>query len=219
MQDNEPRLYLLTVRGTPRQTLEASRRLHNETAGADASVAAARALGDLSHGVYTSLAEEPEILFIDFWNRLDGLGQFFENPAVQAQAGQMFAARDAVVWQAAAGYAGFSLPEPAGQTDRFIGIIRGEVKSEDSARAILNKGVIGGINEARKLGQLSHAVYAPVTPPGVPSREILGVDVWTSQDGMVEYYKQPHLTALMDVFDGRPATSLWQRAKGQWREW
>ena len=46
-------IYLLSIRGTlSAPTLEESRSIHNETAGAPANVAAAQSLGDLSHMVY-----------------------------------------------------------------------------------------------------------------------------------------------------------------------
>ncbi len=52
-------VYLLSIRGIlALKTLEAARAVHNETAGAPANVAAARALGDLSHMVYVPMEHE-----------------------------------------------------------------------------------------------------------------------------------------------------------------
>src|SRR5215470_3654184 len=93
--------FLLTVRGkTIPATLEATRKLHNDTAGAPPSVAGARALGDLSHNVFAPVSDElgGELLFIDFWNSMAGLGQFFSDKQVQEAAGQLFSSRDATVW-------------------------------------------------------------------------------------------------------------------------
>src|SRR5712691_11852252 len=76
--------YLLTICGkvnTP--TVADARELHNKTAGSPDSIAAARALGDLSHNVYTSAgngAGSDEVLVIDYWNSPSGLGQFFADP-------------------------------------------------------------------------------------------------------------------------------------------
>src|SRR5205823_11841342 len=82
--------YLLSIRGTlSPPTLEAARKVHNETAGAPQNVAAARSLGDLSHMVYVPLGGgEPEagageFLIMDIWNSMDGLNQFFANKQVQ----------------------------------------------------------------------------------------------------------------------------------------
>jgi hypothetical protein len=51
---------LLTVRGTViPPDRDAVRQLHNQTAGSGEGVAAARALGDLSHKVYTPVAGVP----------------------------------------------------------------------------------------------------------------------------------------------------------------
>src|SRR3974390_2516827 len=64
--------YLFTLRGkvnTP--TVADARELHNKTAGSADGIAVARALGDLSHNVYTSAgngAGSDEILIIDYWN-------------------------------------------------------------------------------------------------------------------------------------------------------
>ncbi len=85
--------YLLTVRGaTNAPTLEEARALHNATAGAPQSAAGARALGDLSHNVFAPISKEldGQLLFIDRWNSLSGLGMFFANPQVQEAAGKLF---------------------------------------------------------------------------------------------------------------------------------
>ena len=91
-------IYLFTFRGkvkTP--TVADGRELHNKTAGSPEGIAAARALGDLSHNVYTSAgngAGSDELLFIDYWNSPRGFGQFFADPQVQAGAEQQFAERE-----------------------------------------------------------------------------------------------------------------------------
>ena len=59
--------------------------LHNDTAGSQAGIAAARALGDLSHKVYAPVvmpqsgAKEGEVLFMDWWQDPKGLMDFFAN--------------------------------------------------------------------------------------------------------------------------------------------
>src|SRR5258707_516672 len=94
--------YLLSIRGTlSPDTLEAARALHNQTAGAPESVAAARALGDFSHMVYVPTGQQSasaagEFLILDIWNNMEGLNTFFANPHVQGQAGQIFSERDPV---------------------------------------------------------------------------------------------------------------------------
>src|SRR5438477_2015201 len=96
-------LYLLSIRGTLAPSiLEAARTIHNQTAGAPESIAAARSLGDLSHMVYVPL-ERPasgagEFLIMDLWNSLPGLNQFFANPQVQEGGGLIFTQREPVVW-------------------------------------------------------------------------------------------------------------------------
>src|SRR5690242_9200369 len=83
----------LTVRGTyTKASLEEARLLHNDTAGSPQGIAAARALGDLSHVVYAPCLKLPqssavagELLFLDVWCDPESIGKFFSNPNVQAQ--------------------------------------------------------------------------------------------------------------------------------------
>ncbi len=117
---------LLTVRGTlAPKTLDAARVLHNETAGSQPGVAAARALGDLSHNVYVagkgprSTAREGELLFLDRWADPSGIAQFFANPRVQEGAGALFGKRDAAVWTPAAASFSFTLPVPKARRERI----------------------------------------------------------------------------------------------------
>ncbi len=99
--------YLLTVRGTTVQSgVDATREVHNSTAGAPQSAAGARSLGDLSHNVYAPAGAEldGQLLFIDYWNSLSGLNTFFSNPQVEAVAGQLFSHRDGIVWSRLEGF-------------------------------------------------------------------------------------------------------------------
>src|SRR5438874_1140974 len=74
-------LYLLTVQGTIIGSREQARATHNQTAGNPESIAAARALSDLSHMVYVPVnGHEDQLFFMDQWTDLAGLGQFFANP-------------------------------------------------------------------------------------------------------------------------------------------
>src|SRR3954468_2534932 len=157
-------LYLLAIRGTlAPATLGAAREIHNTTAGAPANVAAAQALGDLSHMVYVPTggpgAAPGEFLILDVWNRLDGLNQFFANPHVQAQAGQIFTARDPVVWTPAPGFFSYHLPAPDGKNERIVAIVRGPVRSQAQAQAVHNAIVAGQMSKARRAGNLSHVAY------------------------------------------------------------
>ena len=81
-------LFLLSIRGTlAPPTLEAARKIHNETAGAPANIAAAQSLGDVSHMVHVPLdgagMGAGEFLILDLWSSMDGLNRFFADPHVQ----------------------------------------------------------------------------------------------------------------------------------------
>ncbi|HTX90700.1 MAG TPA: PA domain-containing protein [Anaerolineales bacterium] len=219
-------LYLLSIRGTlAAATLEASRAVHNRTAGAPENVAAAQSLGDLSHMVYVPL-EKPkegagEFLIMDIWNNLDGLNQFFANPTVQEQAGQIFTSRDPLVWTAAAGFAGYHIPAPYGKNERVVALVRGTVPSVEKALAIHNAGAAKMINKSRKAGALSHEAYFRMAAPNSPEAlEFFAVDVWMGHDGMHEFYDQPEFMQTLDgLFTAEPDFSVWTHPAGEWAEW
>jgi hypothetical protein len=216
-------IYLLSIPGTlAPATLEAARALHNETAGAPQSVAAARALGDLSHMVYVPAdGTAGKLLFLDFWNSLEGLDRFFANPHVQEQAGQIFADRGPVVWAPAEGFTTYHLPAPHGKNERIVAMVRGQVASRAAAREAHNAIVAGGINQARAAGDLSHEVYFRLGAPDAPETlEFLAIDIWLSAAGMGQYYSDPaFLSAAQSLFVGPPATSAWVHPAGDWIEW
>jgi hypothetical protein len=215
--------YLLTVRGkvtTP--TVADARELHNTTAGAAQGVAAARALGDLSHNVYSAAgAANGEILFIDFWNSLSGLGAFFADPQVQAGASRLFTERDGVVWAPTSGFGDFHLASPSGRSAAGVGLIRVGVTSLEAAAAAFDAYAAATINTGRRYGQLSHSTRSRVANPGESiAPEILGVDVWTDVEQMNQYYELGlGFDHLGPVFTGQPQTSVWQQAAGDWTEW
>ncbi len=219
-------LYLLAIRGTlAPSTLDAARIIHNQTAGAPANVAAARSLGDLSHMVYVPLGEPSsgagEFLILDVWNNLDGLNQFFANPQVQEQAGQIFSTRDPVVWTSADGFLSYHLPAPYGKNDRIVAVVRGTVHSRAAAQAAHNAIVAAQINKARMAGDVSHQAYFRLAPPETPAAlEFFAVDVWMSAAGMREYYEDPaFLSGIEDLFAAPPSTSVWTHPAGDWVEW
>lgn len=218
--------YLLSIRGTLKpDTLEASRKIHNETAGAPQSVAAAKALGDLSHLVHVPLAQSNgksgEFLILDIWNKIDGLNQFFANKLVQEQAGEIFSDRDPVVWTPAEGFFNYHIPAPYGMNNRIVAIVRGMVKSRAEAMAVHNQIVGGGVNAVRMEGGLTHDAYFRLTPPGTPeSLEFLAVDTWMSAEGMKKVYENPEfLAGFTKLFAAPPVTSTWQHPAGEWVEW
>ena len=218
----------LTVRGKyiPR-TLEACRVLHNETAGSAPGIAAARSLGDLSHKVFAPLpspnssAKEGEVLFMDWWQDPKGLMDFFANENVQMQGAKLFQARDASVWMPAKGSFSYSLPAAAGRNERYVGMVRGPIKSPEAAIEIFRAVDTKAQRTARARGLLSHELFIKMNPPGDSSPlELLGVDVWCDAKGMGEQYSDPNeMAALGPAFAGRPDATTWVQAPGNWSEW
>jgi hypothetical protein len=223
-------LYLLTIRGTllP-ETVEAARKVHNQTAGAPPNIAAAQSLGDVSHMVYVPLPHDGhvgpkgagEFLIMDLWNSMEGLNTFFSDPHVQEGGGMIFSQRDPVVWAPADDFAGFHIPAPFGKNDRIVTVVRGTVKSMDEARKLHNTAIIKTVGKARKLGMLSHEAYFRMAAPNSPETlEFFGVDVWMSGDGMGDYYSDKDFLAGFDhLFTAEAADSVWVHPKGDWVEW
>jgi hypothetical protein len=219
---------VLTVRGTLVPTsLEAARQIHNESAGSQPGIAAARALGDLSHSVYapwarTGQSSTPtgELLFVDRWDNPKGILEFFSNPHVQGQAGQLFSARDATVWMAAQGAFSYHLPAPASKPERYVGVIRANIQSAEQAIEIFAAVDRKAQRDARRRGMLSHELFIKLAAPGETAPlELLGLDLWCDAAGMNEHYSDPHMSGLRGAFAGPPQASTWEQASGIWSEW
>jgi hypothetical protein len=216
--------FLLTVRGTiATPTLDEARATHNATAGAPQSAAGARSLGDLSHNVFAPISRElsGQLLFIDFWNSLSGLGNFFANPHVQDAASQLFTTRDGTVWSRLEGYGAFHLPVPSGRSIGAVGLIQVTVTSLEAAAPAFTAYAAATINTARSYGIVSHSTWARVPNPGEPATsDIIGLDMWTDADRMNEYYDRSlGFEHFGPVFAGAPDTSVWRSAPGEWVEW
>src|ERR1700674_1234850 len=144
--------FLLTVRGTTATpSLDVARATHNATAGAPQSAAGARSLGDLSHNVFAPIGSElnGQLLFIDFWNSLSGLGNFFANPQGQEAASQLFTKRDGIVWSRLGGFAAFHLLVPPGRHVGAVGLIHVSVMSLEVAAPAFTAYAAATINTAR----------------------------------------------------------------------
>ena len=151
---------LLCIRGTVNdgKNREAARQTHNATAGNPEGVAAARALGDLSHKVFVSAdelgeqagARPDELLILDVWQTPEAIQKFFSSPAVTAGGAKLFKERDPVVFMPATGALRFHLQAPMGKNERYVGLIRGTVKSPEAAIAAFKKEVGGVLNPARR---------------------------------------------------------------------
>src|SRR5258708_473076 len=164
MSNSNESLVFLTVRGSlVPKTAEAACRLHNETAGSPEGIAAARALGDLSHKVYWPVpglgAKDGELLFLDWWKSAEGIGTFFSDPRVHGMASKLFTERDGVVWMPARDAFGFDLPAPAARGDRYLGVVRGPVSAPEQAIGAFRKVLESKLTDARRRGQLSHQLF------------------------------------------------------------
>src|SRR4030095_335453 len=224
---NQLTLYLLTIRGTlSPDTLEAARKIHNQTAGDPAGVAAAPSLGDVSHMVYIPMEHDGhaktkgagEFLIMDLWYSMEGLNTFFAAPHVQEGGGMIFSQRDPVVWAPAQDFVSFHIPAPFGKNDRIIAVVRGTVNSKDEAKTLHNTAMVKTISKARKLGMLSHEAYFRMAAPDSPEAlEFFVVDVWMRGDGMGDFYgDEDYLAGFNHLFTAEAADSVWGHPKGDW---
>jgi hypothetical protein len=215
-------LYLLTVQGTIIGSREQARVTHNQTAGNPESVAAARALSDVSHIVYVPVnGHEDQLFFMDQWTDLAGLAQFFSNPQVEHSAGMLFSSREPTVWAPADGFSTYHMPTPSGRNERYIGLVRGEVHSADQAREVYNRLAAETLGRARTAGHLSHEMYFKAIAPGEPaSLELLGVDVWNDLEQMGKFYGDPTFLRRFDGLYAVPAaTWVLRHPEEEWVEW
>ncbi|HEY2646957.1 MAG TPA: hypothetical protein VGI34_08270 [Candidatus Acidoferrales bacterium] len=221
-------IYLLVIQGVLKaKTLEDARNTHNMTAGNPEGVAGARALGDLSHNVFVTAGDTNGsaggLLILDLWNNLEGFNKFFSNKQVQDGGAMIFASvegRD--LWSPARDFRSFVLPSPSGkEKGRCVGLLRGTVRSRESAKAAFDLMAKETINAARMEGQVSHEIFFRLTQPGQPaSLDLLGVDVWMDAEGMGRFYSKPqHMAPVRDVFTSAPGTSVWKSPTDQWVEW
>ena len=223
-------VFLLSIRGTlAPDTLEAARKVHNQTAGNPAGVAAAQSLGDVSHMVHIPIGHNGhaktegagEFLILDLWTSIEGLNTFFSDKQVQEGGSMIFSERDPVVWSAAPGFTSYHIPAPFGMNDRIVTTVRGTLKSVDDARKLHNASIAKTIGKARKAGNLSHEAYLRMAAPNTPEAlEFFGVDVWLRADDMMAFYEDPEFLEGFDhMFTAEANTGVWIHPKGDWTEW
>jgi hypothetical protein len=218
---------LLTVMGkVTTSDVESTRQMHNQTAGNPDGVAAAKALGDLSHMAYmpldTATNFNGDLLFLDVWNSVEGLQNFFSDKQVQAGAAMMWKSKDAILWSKLDNFLNFEIPTPYGKNERIVGIVQGKVKSIEEAAEIHNKAIGSIVNLSRANGMVSHNFYVRMAAPGTPEvLEIIGVDIWMSAEGMMKHYmsKEFQGSGLYPMFAGKPSQSTWVHPQGEWIEW
>src|SRR5262249_45548518 len=139
----------------------------------------------------------------------------------QQQGGRLFSSRDATVWMPARGAFTWNLPAPGGREARYVGMLRAPISSPEKAIELFAAVDRKVQRDPRRLGQLSHDLYIKLNPPGVNDPlELLGIDIWSDGQGMVEHYSdRTHMPELGSAFSGPPATSVWEEPSGAWNEW
>jgi hypothetical protein len=241
-------LTLHLTRGVLASTIDETRGMHNAFVdnGSQPGREIARALGDLSHNVYTPAggvdpvlrAQPGELLFVDYWAAASGMEMFFSNPVALEAADQLFSSREESEWAVAPNGFGFSVPARYGAPARFVAITRAAIRSIDEAVPAMGRVISAGLPAARRRGQISHKLFirdAGIANqrPGANTRrahgntpapsgtqaEVLALDWWSTVDGLAEHYRDATFTGgLRDAFMGAAETAVWQQEAG-FSEW
>ncbi len=101
-------------------------------------------------------------------------------------------------------------------------MIRGFVKTLDEAVEIHNAGIAKNVLISRSLGHLSHQFFVRLAASSAPEAlEVLGLDVWMNEKGMMEYYMGKDYAGINmnTMFNGKPTSSIWKNPGGSWVEW
>ena len=111
-----------------------------------------------------------ELLFIDYWNSVDGL--MSSSPTSRCrQGGEMvFKSRDYVVWAPSPGLPRVSLPAPDGRNERFVGLVRGPVASRAGAEQTPDGGHPQGAQQQPRQGPDGARMVLPLTAPASRTR-------------------------------------------------
>lgn len=242
----QPTLHL--TRGVLASTLQEARAIHNAFTGEgpQPGIEIARALGDLSHNVYTpakSVEVGPagplaEVLFADYWADPVDMETFFANPVAQQAGDRLFSSREETEWAFAPDGFTFWVPAPHDLPPRYLATVRAPVRSAEETVAALGKIVSAGILTARRRGQISHALFVrradvatrrpaantrrdgghAVAQPSAPV-EILALDWWSTLEGLHEHYGDATtVDALQQAVAGPVETTVWQQEAG-FTEW
>jgi hypothetical protein len=241
-------LTLHLTRGVLASDLDKTRKMHNEfvDGGPQPGREIARALGDLSHNVYTPAqgvdgapaASSNELLFVDYWADPQAMETFFAHPAALDASDGLFTSREEAEWACAPDGFSFYVPAPHSAPPRYLGVIRASVQSADAASASIGSLVAEGLGTARRRGQLSHTLFirnadTVAQRPAANTRrehqetlpqlggpvEVLALQWWSTLDGLVEHYRdEAAVGEFQHALNGPADVAAWQQAPS-FSEW
>jgi quinol monooxygenase YgiN len=107
---------------------------------------------------------------------------------------------------------------PADQLEIYLLTIPGTLAPAtlDEAREMHNStaGAPENIAAARSLGDVSHTVFASVTPPASGAGDILFIDYWTSIEGLNAFFANPTVQEQGDAMFASRTPTVWSPAQG-----
>jgi len=211
--------YTVHVRGTLAQSVDSSRTYHD---GAAAGVEdKARSLGDFAHHVLlgTSYAGTPadEFLAIDQWRgELADVEGFYADPQFRAATSGLYSAPPSLrVYQRREDWHGWG--EAGGHAGPywFVTVEGRLAKGAEGANRDAHDAVAGGFEaQAAAAGDVAHLPHLAVDDP----RAFFNIDVWGSEQGMLQTFGDPAFQAeFLALFEGPPTVRIYHST--DWHQW
>ncbi len=182
------------VRGSLAESVPVLAQMYHDVLAAGGEEAA-RALGDQSHDVLigTDLMGSPsgQFLALDRWDNVEGLSAFYSNPefadgfaALFDESGPVVEQFERVDWHGWGEVRSADSDEP-----HYWVVVRGTLAGDDleASRAAHDAVAAAGQSMAEDAGDVGHLVYLGLEPL-VPGNEFLAIDLWTTAEGLPEFY-------------------------------
>jgi hypothetical protein len=213
--------YTVHVRGSLAQSADLAAARGGHDGGARAVEEQARAAGDFAHHVLlgTAYAGTPtnELLAIDQWRgALGGVQGFYADPQFQAATGALFTAPPAVrVYERREDWHGWG--EAGGHAGPYWYVIVEGRLAQGGAEANreAHDAVAGGFEaQASAAGDVAHLPHLAVDDP----RAFFNIDVWASEQGMLQAFTEPAFqAAFLALFEGPPTVRIYRST--DWHQW
>lgn len=200
--------------------LEEAKAMHDAlAAGGEAQ---AKAAGDFGHDALLGTAllgtTPGEFLGLDRWNDAAAMGAFYGNPEFQKAFLGLFAAPPTLeAFGRRPDWHGWGDLDSGDAYDPyFFVVVRGRLASGDlgAMRSLHDQIASGGEEAAKALGDVAHVVFLGLEDP----RELLAVDIWSSDADIETLYGNPDFqAAFAQLFEGEASLRVY--GSTDWHQW
>jgi quinol monooxygenase YgiN len=198
--------------------LDEAQAYHDDVA--EQGEAPAQAAGDFAHEVFlgTSLlgTTPNEFVAIDRWTSDENMDAFYSDPAFERAFGGVFARPPMFDTFLASDFYGWGDIDAGDESDpRFIVAVRGRLADDPEVIRPQHDAVAqGGEAQANAAGDVAHVVHLG----RADQREILIIDVWTSDENVEAFYGDPEFQeALGPLFEAPPTIGVYRST--DWYQW